>query len=251
MDERKIRIEVCAGSAESVLIAEESGADRVELCSDLFEGGLTPTVGTFLFLKEHTSIPMNVMIRPRGGDFCYSDTEFEIMKREVEFFRENGASGIVFGILKPDGEIDTERTAELIDLARPLPVTFHRAFDMTRDAFSSLETLIRLSVDRVLSSGLESSVLEGAYTLKELVQQAGERIIVMPGCGINERNFERIKKIIGAKEYHVSMSTVRPSKMEYRGRVSMGGLLRQDEFSIGTTSRERLESVVKQTSSLS
>lgn len=244
MSDRKIKIEVCTGSAESVLIAQKSGADRAELCSDLFEGGLTPTVGTFLYLKEHATIPMNVMIRPRAGDFCYSNVEFEVMKKEVLFFKEHGASGIVFGILTPDGEIDMVRSKEIIELARPLPVTFHRAFDMTKDAFSSLEKLIELSVDRVLTSGLETSVLEGADTLKELVKVAGDRIIVMPGCGINERNFKKIKSIIGASEYHVSMSSTVSSKMSYHGHVSIGGVLRQDEFSIASTSSERLETVL-------
>ena len=244
MDEQNVKIEVCTGSAESVLTAQKAGADRVELCSDLFEGGLTPSVGTFLYLKEHASIPMNIMIRPRAGDFCYSSVEFEVMKKEVRFFKENGASGIVFGILTPDGEIDMERSEELISLARPLPVTFHRAFDMTRNAFISLEKLIALSVDRVLTSGLETSVLEGADTLRKLVKNAGERIIVMPGCGINERNFSKIKNLIQAKEYHVSMSSSTASRMIYRGHVSMGGMLRQDEFSIASTSQERLETVI-------
>ena len=238
-------LEVCADSVQSAIAAQEGGADRVELCSDLFEGGLTPTVGTFLLAKEKTDIPVNVMIRPRGGDFCYSDIEFEVMRKEAMFFKENGADALVFGILTPDGEIDKIRTKELIDIARPLPVTFHRAFDMTRDAFRSLDTLLSLGVDRVLTSGLEATVLEGADTLRALVERAGERVIVMPGSGINERNFNKIKNLIGAKEYHMGLSSSIPSKMAFHpGHVYMGGLLRQNEFSISRVGEERIRSVV-------
>ena len=243
--EESIKIEICLDSVESVIIAERAGADRVELCSDLFEGGLTPTVGTFLLAKERTNIPINVMIRPRGGDFCYSDIEFEVMKREAMFFKENGADALVFGILTPDGEIDKIRTKELIDIARPLPVTFHRAFDMTRDAFRSLDALISLGVERVLTSGLEATVLEGADTLRALVERAGERMIVMPGSGINERNFNKLKNLIGAKEYHMGLSSSIPSKMAFHpGHVYMGGLLRQNEFSLSRVREERIRSVV-------
>ena len=243
--EESIKIEICLDSVESVIIAERAGADRVELCSDLFEGGLTPTVGTFLLAKERTNIPINVMIRPRGGDFCYSDIEFKVMKKEALFFKENGADALVFGILTPDGEIDKIRTKELIDIARPLPVTFHRAFDMTRDAFRSLDALISLGVERVLTSGLEATVLEGADTLRALVERAGERMIVMPGSGINERNFNKIKNLIGAKEYHMGLSSSITSKMVFHpGHVYMGGLLRQNEFTISRAGEERIRSVV-------
>ena len=243
----EIKIEICTGSVESVIAAENGGADRVELCSDLFEGGLTPSVGTFLLAKEKTDIPINVMIRPRGGDFCYSDIEFEVMRRDALFFKENGADALVFGILTPDGDVDIERTRELIDIARPLPVTFHRAFDMTRDAFSSLDKLISLGVDRVLTSGLESSALEGAYTLKRLVAASGNKIIIMPGSGINERNFERIKNIVGAREYHMGLSVGAPSRMDFRSSsVYMGGLLRQNEYSLSVTGADRVRAVVSQ-----
>lgn len=241
---KEIKIEICTASVESVIAAENGGADRVELCSDLFEGGLTPGIGTFFLAKERTSIPINVMIRPRGGDFCYSDTEFEVMMREARFFKEAGAASLVFGILTPDGEIDMERSAKLIEIARPLPVTFHRAFDMTRNAFRSLDNLISLGVERVLTSGLESSALEGAYTLKSLVEKAEDKIIVMPGAGINERNFSRLHGIVHAKEYHMGLSSAVKSKMEYHGgRVFMGGLLRQDEFSLSVTREDKVRKI--------
>lgn len=239
-----VYIEVCLGSAESVVAAELGGADRVELCSDLFEGGCTPSLGDFRVAKKLTKIPINVMIRPRGGDFCYSDTEFEVMKEDIRVFKEEGANAVVFGILKPDGEIDEERTRELVELSRPLSVTFHRAFDMTRNAEKSLETLISLGVDRVLTSGLEPTVPEGAETLASLVKQAGDRIVVMPGCGINERNFKAVQEKIQAKEYHMSLSKKYKSQMEYHpGHIYMGGMLRQDEFTLSNTDVSRVKTV--------
>lgn len=240
-------IEICIGDAQSVLAAQNGGADRVEMCSDLFEGGLTPTLGTFRTARKLADkIKINVMIRPRGGDFCYSDTEFKIMQEDLHIFKEEGADGLVFGILKPEGVIDEERTAKLIELAGNLPVTIHRAFDMTKDGKASLETLIKLKATRVLTSGLEPSVPEGLETIKELVQQAGDRIIVMPGCGINERNFDRINKYIGAKEYHLAMSYEYNSKMTYHPEtIYMGGMLRQSEFLLSTTSEERVRGLCK------
>jgi copper homeostasis protein len=238
-------IEICLEDATSVVSAQQGGADRVEFCADLFEGGTTPSLGSFLTAKAHATIPMNVMIRPRGGDFCYSDIEFETMLRDVEIFREHGANAIVFGILTPDGEIDVERSERLIKAARPLPVTFHRAFDMTRDLSRSLETLISLGVDRVLTSGGEPTVMEGILTLRDLVHQAGERIVVMPGCGITEKNFSYIQSVVQAKEYHVLVSKEHDSRMTYRpGNIYMGGLLRQPEFLITHTDEDRVRTIV-------
>ncbi len=238
-------IEICLESAQSVLAAQNGGADRVELCSDLFEGGLTPTLGTFLTARKLApNIKINVMIRPRGGDFCYLDSEFEVMKEDLRIFKEAGADGLVFGILTPEGEIDEARTKVLIDAAGDLPVTFHRAFDMTRNAEKSLETLIKLGAKRVLTSGLEPTVPEGAQLLKELVKQAGDRIIVMPGCGLSERNFKAMDEIIGAKEYHFALPYEYKSKMEYHPQhIYMGGMLRQSEFMLSGTSEERVKTV--------
>ena len=238
-------IEICLEDVQSVLAAQEGGADRVELCSDLFEGGLTPSVGTVRTVLEKATIPVNCMIRPRGGDFCYSDLEFEVMKQDVLAFKEAGVNGIVFGILTPDGNVDVDRSRELIALARPLSVTFHRAFDMTRDPWKALEDLISLGVDRVLTSGQEATVGEGAGLLAELVKAAGDRIIVMPGCGITERNFERIRRQVGAKEYHVHLPHEERSMMEFHpGHIYMGGLLRQSEFSITHTDPSRVRGIM-------
>ena len=238
-------IEICLESVESVIAAEKGGADRVELCSDLFEGGLTPTIGTVKTALKKSNIKINAMIRPRGGDFCYSDEEFEVMKEDIKAFKETGINGIVFGILTPEGDIDVKRSKEIIELARPLAVTFHRAFDMTRDPYKSLEELIKLGVDRVLTSGQEATVPEGADLLEELVQIAGDRIIVMPGCGITERNFPKLRDKIKAKEYHIYLPYETTSKMKFHpGHIYMGGLLRQSEFTITHTSSSRVSDVM-------
>lgn len=238
-------IEICLESVESVIAAEKGGADRVELCSDLFEGGLTPTIGTVKTALKKSNIKINAMIRPRGGDFCYSDEEFEVMKEDIKAFKETGINGIVFGILTPEGDVDIKRSKEIIELARPLAVTFHRAFDMTRDPYKSLEELIELGVDRVLTSGQEATVPEGADLLEELVQIAGDRIIVMPGCGITERNFPKLRDKIKAKEYHIYLPYETTSKMKFHpGHIYMGGLLRQSEFTITHTSSSRVSDVM-------
>lgn len=238
-------IEICLESVESVIAAEKGGADRVELCSDLFEGGLTPTIGTVKTALKKSNIKINAMIRPRGGDFCYSDEEFEVMKEDIKAFKETGINGIVFGILTPEGDVDVKRSKEIIELARPLAVTFHRAFDMTRDPYKSLEELIELGVDRVLTSGQEATVPEGADLLEELVQIAGDRIIVMPGCGITERNFPKLREKIKAKEYHIYLPYETTSKMKFHpGHIYMGGLLRQSEFTITHTSSSRVSDVM-------
>lgn len=238
-------IEICLESVESVIAAEKGGADRVELCSDLFEGGLTPTIGTVKTALRKSNIKINAMIRPRGGDFCYSDEEFEVMKEDIKAFKETGINGIVFGILTPEGDVDVKRSKEIIELARPLAVTFHRAFDMTRDPYKSLEELIELGVDRVLTSGQEATVPEGADLLEELVQIAGDRIIVMPGCGITERNFPKLRAKIKAKEYHIYLPYETTSKMKFHpGHIYMGGLLRQSEFTITHTSSSRVSDVM-------
>lgn len=237
-------IEICLEDVQSVLSAQKGGADRVELCSDLFEGGLTPSLGTVLTATRYSSIPINCMIRPRGGDFCYSDLEFEAMKEDINAFKKAGVNGIVFGILTPEGDVDLNRSRQIIELARPLSVTFHRAFDMTRDPYKALEDLIGLGVDRVLTSGQEATVPEGLDLLADLVKIAGDRIIVMPGCGISERNFKKVHERIRAKEYHVHVPMEEVSKMEFHpGHIYMGGLLRQSEFAIAHTDENRVRTI--------
>jgi copper homeostasis protein len=237
--------ELCVESAEAAIAAQAGGAARVELCSDLLEGGLTPSHGTLQHARARLSIGIMAMVRPRGGDFCYSDDEFAVMKCDLLAAKALGANGVVFGILNPDGTIDQDRTAELIALARPLPVTFHRAFDVTRDPFEALETLVALGVNRVLTSGQEPSVLEGLELISELVRRAGNRIIVMPGGGITERNVARIAEVSGAHELHCASLEPREGRMAYRNpRVFMGGTLRPPEYSQDVTRAEGVAKVI-------
>ena len=229
-------------SVESAINAEKGGASRLELCSNLVEGGTTPSLGLLRVIKERVKIPVYVMLRPRGGDFVYSEDDFQVMKENLVLFKENGADGLVFGILTPDGVIDVIRSKEIIQLSRPLPVTFHRAFDMVKDPATSLDTLISLGVDRVLTSGQESTALEGLPLLASLIKQAQAKIIVVPGGGITERNLQRILKESGAKEFHCSARSSRDSTMVYRnGHVSMGASYGSPEFSIKIADTARVE----------
>lgn len=229
-------IEICVDSIEGALAAERGGADRVELCGSLIEGGTTPSAGCIALTRRVLRIGLQVMIRPRGGDFCYSDLEFASMREDIRMASELGADGVVFGCLTPDGDIDLPRTRELITLSRPLNVTFHRAFDMCRDPRTSLEQLIEAGVDRVLTSGQEENCLEGLDLLTQLHRQANGRIIVMPGGGITPRNIRTIVKATGVSEVHLAARGVCTSRMSYRNpRCFMGGALHPPEFSWGTT----------------
>lgn len=228
--------EVCVESVEAALAAQTGGADRVELCADLLEGGITPSAGTIAVAREMIHIRLHAIIRPRGGDFCYSDAEFAVMHRDVEMARALSADGVVIGALNPDGSVDAARTGALIAAARPMSITFHRAFDVTRDPFEALETLITLGVDRVLTSGQEVSALEGAEVIAELVRRAGDRIIIMAGGGIRERNVRRVVAATGVREIHFTADSHSESRMTYRNtRVYMGGALRPAEYSINAT----------------
>lgn len=238
----RLLLEICLDSVESAIAAQRGGADRVELCDNLLEGGTTPSAGTIALARRNISIDLNVIIRPRGGDFCYSDIEFEVMKYDVEQAKALGANGTVIGILKEDGSVDVERTRELVELARPMSVTFHRAFDVSRDPFEALEDLVGLGIDRVLTSGQESSVLEGLDLITQLVKTAGDRIIIMPGGGITERNIGKIVAQSGVKEVHVVGTVGVDSPMRFRNpRVFMGGELRPPEFARLVTDADRVK----------
>lgn len=239
--------EICVDSVASCLAAEAAGAHRVELCAGLLEGGLTPSFGTLVEARRAVNLKLMVLIRPRGGDFCYSDSEFRVMQEDVRLARELGADGVAIGLLNPDGTIDQSRTRALMDLAGPLSVTFHRAFDMARDPYEALDAVLALGCDRVLTSGQESSALEGSEVIRELITRAGERLVVMPGGGIRERNLTRIAALTGAREFHFSASEAQESRMTYRnGRVFMGGTLRPPEFSHGGTSEARIRAFTAQ-----
>ena len=243
---KSIAVEICVDSVEGALAAQAGGAQRVELCANLLEGGTTPSAGMIALARRYLTIGLQVIIRPRGGDFCYSDYEFAIMQHDLLLAKHLGVNGIVIGLLKPDGTVDKARTAQLIDLARPLSVTFHRAFDMAVDPHQALEDLIALRVDRLLTSGQENSALEGVELIAALVQQAGDRIIVMPGGGVNERNVGKIVAQSGAREVHLSARRPVESRMHHRNaRVYMGGTLRPPEFSHGMTDTARVQAVMQ------
>ncbi len=239
-----IKFEVCLDSVNSAIEAQAGGADRVELCDNLFEGGTTPSAGAIKMAREKLTIGLHVIIRPRGGDFCYSDVEMEVMIQDVITARELGADGVVIGILTPEGLVDVERCKVLVEAAGDLNVTFHRAFDMTRDPFEAMETIIGLGCSRILTSGQEATVYEGMDLLYKLVQKAGNRIIIMPGNGISERNLHKIMEGIGASEYHVYLHEPKASQMTYKpDHIYMGGLLRQPEFSNLYTDSSRMKQI--------
>jgi len=241
-----IRVEICADSATGAFAAERGGADRVELCDNLLEGGTTPSAGCIKVARKGLKIGLQVIIRPRGGDFLYNQDELNVMREDIRMAKDLGADGVVIGCLTAEGDIDVAQTRELIALARPLNVTFHRAFDMCRDPQRGLEELIALGVDRVLTSGQEASCLEGMETIAALQKQAAGRIIVMPGGGITPRNIEKIVASTGVTEVHLSARKSVESGMAYRNsRVFMGGTLRPPEFGWKTTDESAVGSVVK------
>ena len=248
----KYKLEVCLDSAESAIVADKAGADRVELCENLFGGGTTPSAGTIKIARENVSLGLHVIIRPRSGDFCYSDVEFAVMKEDIRYCRELGVDGVVIGILTPEGKVDKARCAELIAGAGSMSVTFHRAFDVTADPYEALEDIIGLGCDRILTSGQEASVLEGADLIRELIDKAGDRIIIMPGGDITERKLDRVVAKTGAGEYHIYLDAEKRSTMDYcPDHVYMGGLLRKPEFMNSFTSSDRVSQVLTSLNKLS
>jgi copper homeostasis protein len=232
---------------ESAVVAQRAGADRVELCASLIEGGITPSHGTIKAARSKLTLGLMVMIRPRGGDFLYDDVETEAMLEDVEVAKSLGADGVVFGCLRPDGAIDTDKTRALTSAARPLAVTFHRAFDVCRDPFEALEQLAELGVARLLTSGQESSVLEGIERIKTLRERAKGRVVVMPGGGITPGNVRKIVELSGADEIHMAWMTTRESGMSHRNRrVFMGGALYPPEYSREVAEEEGIRSVRQQ-----
>lgn len=247
--EGTVIFEICVDSVAGVREAKRAGAQRVELCANLLEGGTTPSLGLMRQARSVSGIKMHVIIRPRGGDFLFDDDEFAAMEADIEAAKAEGADGVVIGLLKADGSIDEERTATLIARARPMAVTFHRAFDMTPDAFAALETLIKLGVDRVLTSGQEASVLEGLPLIGELVQRAGDRIIIMPGGGITARNAGRIATAVKLQEIHFAALEPAAGGMSFRRHhVFMGGELRPPEYDRLSTSFDTIRAVMEKAS---
>jgi copper homeostasis protein len=238
--------EICIDSIAGVGAAAEAGAARVELCASLIEGGITPSIGMVrqAVAVADGSLKVHVIIRPRGGDFLYSADEFAVMRDDVAAVTAAGAAGIVIGLLDAEGAIDEARSATLIALARPLSVTFHRAFDVARDPFASLDALIRLGVDRLLTSGQEPGVVEGAPLIRRLIAHAAGRIVVMPGGNINPRNAARVAADTGAQEFHFAAFAPEASGMRWRNEaVFMGGALRPPEYDRAATTAGAISAV--------
>ncbi|KAI8621376.1 CutC family protein [Chytriomyces sp. MP71] len=246
-----LALEVCVESVESALVAQNNGAARIELCASLaVEGGITPSLGLISLAKQRVSLPIMVMIRPRSGDFCYSDDEFDIMKTNIEACKSAGVAGVVFGILTPEGRVDIDRMKTLVFLAQPLQVTFHRAFDVTRDTSEALTDILSLGggIQRILTSGADKSVLEGLPMLETLFRQANGRVIIMPGAGISLRNLDRIMSALipaGLQEIHMSCMKTVDSPMIYRNSiVSMGSSAGRSEFQRVTVNGDTVRQVV-------
>ncbi|MDX1956430.1 MAG: copper homeostasis protein CutC [Chitinophagaceae bacterium] len=208
-------IEIATSDFTTTKSAVEGGADRIELCANLAEGGTTPSLGTIKKCRESFSVDIFPIIRPRGGDFLYTDEEFEIMKADVLLCKELGCDGVVIGLLKKDGAIDIKRTHILAELAYPLGVTFHRAFDRCRDPFEALEQLIGIGVERILTSGQQPAAPDGVELITALKKAADDRIIIMPGSGVRADNIKMLAEKTGCKEFHSSLRGKINSAMDF------------------------------------
>ena len=237
-------LEICAGSVESAIAARNGGAKRIELCAALEVGGVTPSAGVIAEARKVEGIILNVIIRPRGGDFLYNEYETACMEQDIRTCKQLGVDGVVIGALTAEGDIDTAVCRRLIAAADGMSITFHRAFDMCRDARKALEDLIALGCHRVLTSGQASTALEGIALLKELVEQANGHIIIMPGCGVNSTNAGEIIKATGATEIHASARKNVGSGMFFRhSGVSMGNP-ECDEYARKETDTDEVRKIV-------
>lgn len=234
--------EVCANSVLSAMNAEAAGADRIELCANLASGGTTPSFGTLSLCREKTDIPINVLIRPRSGDFLYSDMEFEDIKRDVLLCKQLEMNAVVCGFLNADGSIDLDKTAEIMELAYPMQFTFHRAFDLSRNCFESLSNLMSIGISKILTSGTKKTAFEGKDILAKLVETAGDKIIIMPGSGINANNIAELAKTTKAKEYHFSASACIDSKMTFRKENVLSTV--KEDFSTSFSDVETIKSII-------
>ena len=251
----KFQFEVCANSVESCRAAQLGGADRVELCAGIPEGGTTPSYGEIKQARRVIdegaaqglkATRLHVIIRPRGGDFLYSEWELERMAEDIRICRELGADGVVFGCLRPDGSLDTEANARLLDAAENLPTTFHRAFDRCAQPEQALEELISQGFDRVLTSGQQATAAEGISLLKKLCEQAQGRIKILAGCGVNEQNIRKIHEATGITEFHFSAREPRKSRMVFANPNVYMGAKDADEDTILVTSEERVRNTIVQ-----
>jgi len=230
-DAKKPLLEIAANSLASAIVAQDAGAHRIELCASLGEGGLTPTYATISLARDRLRIPIHVLIRPRAGDFLYEDPEIETMRCDIEQCVRRGCDGVVVAALDADGDVDSALCRELVAAAGSLGVTFHRAFDMTRDPHRALEDIVALGCERILTSGQQPTASDGAPLIRALIEQAGQRIVVMPGAGIDSRNLGELRTKTGATEFHASAKRGRASAMRHRPMALadlQGGEVRSD-----------------------
>ena len=209
------KLEIIGFNIDSCILAQAAGANRIELCDNPAEGGTTPSYGFIKKAREVLQIELYCMIRPRGGDFFYTDEEFDIMKTDVQTCKQLGCDGVVIGMLNQDGTVDKERCKKLVELAYPMGVTYQRAFDRVKDPFAALEDIIETGCERILTSGLVPSCFDGAPLIARLIQQADDRIIIMPGSGLRASNVNDVAKITGAREFHASARINVDSNMDY------------------------------------
>ena len=245
--EKKYKFEVCANGVESCLAAQEGGADRVELCAGIPEGGTTPSYGEIKVARRLlTTTRLHVIIRPRGGDFLYTPLEIERMEEDIRMCREQGVDGVVIGCLHADGTLDMEANRRLVEAAEGMSVTFHRAFDRCSDPIRALEQLVELGVSRVLTSGQQPTALEGVPLLGRLNELAASRIIILAGCGVNESNINEIQLQTGVHEFHFSARVPVRSRMEYVNPDVYMGAKGVDEETLMYTSAERVRATIQQ-----
>lgn len=244
-----IKLEVCIDSVASAFAAEKGGAHRLELCGNLAEGGTTPSSGMIQTIQAVCDLPIMMMIRPRGGDFLYSRMEFAVMERDIEEAKRLKVTGIVIGLLTKDGKIDKAKAARLIERARPLQVTFHRAFDMTDNPKEAIKALRDLGVDRLLTSGHEATAPEGTKLIAQLVKNAGKKLIIMPGAGLNADNIAKLVADTGVTEVHATGSHILPSEMGYRNEKISMGVPGMPEYSLKQTSPDNIKAIMAALSS--
>lgn len=239
--------EICANSVESCIAAQAGGANRVELCAGIPEGGTTPSYGDIIIAREIlNTTKLHVIIRPRGGDFLYSPLEQRIMLKDIDNARQLGADGVVFGCLTAEGDIDITLMKQLMEAAGDMSITFHRAFDVCRNPQKALEDIIGLGCNRILTSGQQPTAEQGIPLLKELEKQAAGRIILLAGCGVNETNIAHIAKETGIHEFHFSARETLRSGMKYHNEaVSMGGTIHIDEYERNVTTAERVKRTIE------
>ncbi len=239
-----IKLEICVDSVRSARAAQAGGASRVELCANLLVGGTTPSYGMLQQVREAIDIDLHVLIRPRGGDFCYSETELAVMLADIAMAKKLGAEGVVLGVLRPDGRVNRVAAKQLIEAARPLKVTWHRAFDLAADPLQTLEDIIALGCDYLLTSGQHPTALAGKELIAQLVRQARGRITIMPGSGVREDNIARIAAATKATEFHSSARCTVPSPMQWRRPNLYMGALPESEYKLSFTDPARVAAML-------